>query len=704
MSNQPQPPRATRQPTDKTVHGVVLHDDYAWLRDADWRQAMLDPSRLEPAIREHLEAENAHTDAMMADTQDLQEQLVAEMRGRIAEEDASVPVADGDWVYYVRFRRGGQHPIFCRAPRSADGSAEPGQPLTDEQILLDGDAEAQGRDYFSLGAVDHSPDQQKLAYAVDTNGSETYTIRIRDLASGQDIQPPITGATGGVLWSADSRWLFYITLDDNHRPCKVWRLALGQDQEQAELVYEEPDPGFFIGLEESQSGNFIFINAHDHATSEVWFIPADQPQSRPRVIAERVEGREYDVDDDNGQRFTILTNADGADDFKLMSAPIQAPSYDNWQTLLAHETGRLIIEFIELADHRIRMERADALPRIIVTDKHSGHEHAISFADEAYSLGMSAGYEYRTTTLRFLYSSPRTPDETYDYDLVSGQRRLRKKRQIPSGFDPEQYVVRRLQAPTEDGEQVPITILHHKDTPIDGSAPCLLTGYGAYGISEPALFVSGRLSLVNRGFIHATAHIRGGKERGFRWYQLGKLEHKPNTFADFIRSAEYLIEQHYTAPGRIACHGGSAGGMLIGAVLNKRPELFGAAIADVPFVDVLNTMLDETLPLTPPEWPEWGNPIKNKADFDTIRSYCPYQNVSEQAYPAILAIAGVSDPRVTYWEPAKWVAKLREYKTDNNPLLLKTHMAAGHGGVSGRFAALKEAGLIYAFLLKVLVG
>lgn len=703
-ASRPQPPIAARQPTEKTVHGVTLTDDYAWLRDANWREAMLDPDQLDADIRAYLEAENTYTDAVMADTAGLQKTLVAEMRARMAERDASVPTADGAWVYYVRFREGGQHPIFCRAPRAADGSAEPGEPLADEQILLDGDAEAEGTVYFSLGSVDHSPDHAKLAFSLDERGSEAYTIHVRDIVTGDEIQPPIDNTTGNVLWSADSQTLFYVTLDDNHRPCRVWRLGLGEEPTEAELVYAESDPGFFVGLGETQSARYLLIHAHDHATSEVRFIPADEPTAEPRLVAERLPEREYGVDDDGAEHFVILTNADGAEDFKLMRAPIASPEAAHWQELVPHEPGRLILDHVEFADFRVRMERADALPRIIITDKRRGEDHAIAFPHEAYSLGMSAGYEFNTHSLRFLYSAPHTPDETFDYDMASRERVLRKQRQVPSGFDPSQYTVRRLTAETGDGEHVPITITHHKDTPLDGSAPCLLHGYGAYGISEPAAFSSSRFSLIDRGFVYAIAHIRGGKERGYRWYKEGKLEKKPNTFADYIRVAEHLIETGYTAAGQIAAHGGSAGGMLVGAVVNQRPELFGAAIADVPFVDVLNTMMDDSLPLTPPEWPEWGNPRDDAKAFETIRSYCPYQNVTTQDYPAMLVIAGVSDPRVTYWEPAKWVAKLRTTKTDANTLLLKTHMAAGHGGVSGRFAALEETGLIFAFLLKELKG
>ena len=695
------PPIAERRPTRDQRHGMTLVDDYAWLRDANWREAMHEPSLLGADITAYLDAENAHTDAHMAPLATLRQNLVAELRGRIAERDASVPTPDGDWFYYVRFREAGQHPIFCRAPRSGGDDTPPGEPLPDEQILLDGDTEAEGRSYFSLGTVNHSRDHRLLAFALDERGSEAYTLHVRDIETGEEIQPPITNTTGNLMWSADSATLFFTTLDDNHRPCKVWRLALGDAPDAAELVYSEPDPGFFVSVDTTQSDRFILINAHDHATSETRYIDSASPWEAPRLIAERVEGQECDVEDD-GDDFVLLTNADGAEDFKLVRTPIATPSREHWHTIVEHVPGRLILDHLEFADFRVRMERADALPRVVITDKRSGEDHAIRFDAEAYSLGVAPGYEHATRTLRFIYSAPNTPDETYDYDMASRRRTLRKRRSVPSGFTPEAYVVKRLHATASDGAEVPITLVHHVDTPIDGSAPCLLHGYGAYGISEAAAFASSRFSLIDRGFVHAIAHVRGGKECGYRWYANGKLEHKPNTFSDFIAVAEHLAEAGYTHRGAIVPHGGSAGGMLVGAVLNQRPDLWGAAIADVPFVDVLNTMMDETLPLTPPEWPEWGNPRDDAQAFETIRSYCPYQNVSAQDYPPTLVIAGVSDPRVTYWEPAKWVAKLRAHKTDTNPLLLKTHMAAGHGGLPGRFTALEETALIYAFVLDAL--
>ena len=699
------PPVAQRRPEFHTVHAVELVDDYAWLRDANWREAMHDPEQLAPEIRAYLDAENSYTDTHMAACGELRRELVAEMRARMAERDASVPTPEDDWVYYVRFRESGQHPIFCRAPRAHDGESAPGEPLPEEQILLDGDAEAEGRAYFSLGAVNHSRDHRLLAFALDERGSEAYTLHVRpitaDGAAGEEVQPPIGNTTGNLLWSTDSATLFYTTLDDNHRPCKVWRLALGDHPANAECVYSEDDAGFFVSVATTQSERFILINAHDHATSETRFIDADTPWQAPTLIAAREPGLEYSIEDD-GDDFVLLTNADGAEDFKLVRTPIDTPSREHWSEVVAHEPGRLLLDHVEFARFRVRMERADALPRIVITDKQTGDTHAIAFPEEAYSLGIAPGYEHDTAILRFVYSAPNTPDETYDYDMATRERTLRKRRDVPSGFEPDHYTVRRLFAVAADGASIPVTLTHRADLALDGSAPVLLHGYGAYGISEPAAFSASRFSLIDRGFVHAVAHVRGGQERGYGWYRAGKLEHKPNTFSDFIAVAEHLIDAGYTRAGKLVPHGGSAGGMLVGAVLNQRPDLWGAAIADVPFVDVLNTMMDDSLPLTPPEWPEWGNPRDDAGAFATIHGYCPYQNVSAQAYPATLVIAGVSDPRVTYWEPAKWVAKLRATKTDHNPLLLKTHMAAGHGGLPGRFTALEETALIFAFVLNAL--
>ncbi len=695
--DRPQPPRAEERPVDSTLHGVTRSDPYHWLKDARWQEVMRDPSLLDAGIRAYLEAENVYTATMMAAEDALKKALFEEMKGRIKQDDATAPKPDGRFAYYRRYVAGGEYPLFCR--RAGDGA---GADADDdgEELLFDGNAAGEGQAFFKVAACSHSPDHKMIATAIDTKGSEYHEIRVKDLTADSWLPETIERAQGGVVWAADGRQLFYTVLDDNHRPCKVYRHRLGDDPGDDALVYEEKDPGFFLGLDETESRRFIVIGAHDHATSEVYLIPSDAPETPPRLVAARQAGVEYSVTD-WGDRLLILTNADGAVDFKVAEAPIAAPGRDNWKDWLEHQAGRYLVDLLLFRDHLVRLEKVEALPRIVVRRLSDGAEHAIAFDEEAYDLNLDPGFEFETTTLRFAYSSMTTPQRLFAYDLESRERRLLKEQTIPSGHDPADYVTRRLQAEAPDGARIPVSILHHKTTAIDGGAPLLLYGYGSYGLSMPASFSGNRLSLVDRGFVYAIAHIRGGADRGYGWYLDGKMEKKENTFADFITAAEALIEAGYGSAGRIAGHGGSAGGMLMGVVANWRPDLFKAILAEVPFVDVLNTMCDATLPLTPPEWPEWGNPIEDRAAYDRIAGYSPYDQVTAKAYPAILATAGLTDPRVTYWEPAKWVARLRALKTDDNLLLLKTNMTAGHAGSAGRFDKLEEVALVYAFALKV---
>ncbi len=684
------PPRAERRPFSATRHGITRIDDYAWLKAENWQQAMRDPAVLPEAIRRHLEAENAYTAAVMAPTQALQDRLFAEMKGRIKEDDSTVPMPDGPWSYFRRYVEGGQHPLICRLPRQGG----------DEQVLLDGNRMAEGHAYFRFGGVFHSPCHRFVGHAVDTNGSEYFSIRIRDLATGEDLPDLIPDANGDAVWSACSKYIFYVKLDDNHRPLRVYRHDLGRPSSEDVLIYEEADKGFFVGVSITQDDRYILIESGDQETSEIRFIPADAPSAEPRLIAPRIPRQEYHVDHHEGQ-FVILNNMGDAEDFQICVAPVATPGREFWQVIEPHRPGRLILSIAVFRHHLARLERENGLPRIVIRRLADGEEHAIAFMEEAYSLSMQAGYEFDTTTLRFTYSSMTTPDQTFDYDMESRERVLRKVREIPSGHDPAAYVTRRVFAPAPDGETVPVSLLMRKTTPIDGSAPLLLYGYGSYGIAIPASFSSNVLSLVDRGFIYAIAHIRGGKDKGYRWYRDGKREKKVNTFTDFIAAGEFLAASGFTARGQIVAQGGSAGGMLMGAVANMAPDLFRGIIAEVPFVDVLNTMLDDTLPLTPPEWPEWGNPIASRADYETIAAYSPYDNIKPQAYPHILALAGLTDPRVTYWEPAKWVAKLRDNNTGDSLILLKTMMEAGHAGASGRFDRLKEVALIQAFALMI---
>ena len=687
----PKPPRAEKRPRVESWHGHEKRDDYHWLKADNWQEVMHDPAVLPPEIRAFLEGENAYHEAVMADTKALQEQLFAEMKGRIKEDDSSVPAPDGAYDYYSSYVTGGQHPRYCRKPRGKDGP---------EQLLLDGNELAKGREYFRFGGIDLSPDQNLIAWSFDGNGSEFYELHVRDAATGAGHKDILENTAGEATWVSDGRGFFYTLQDENHRPLKTFRHVLGTEQSADTLVYEEKDTGKFTGVGKTNSEKWITISIHDHDTSEIWLIDAEKPDAPPRLVAPRVEGIEYDVEH-RADQFIIKTNEGGAEDYKLVTAPVADPAKENWKDLIPHRPGVFIVSYIVLKDWLIRMERENALPRIVVRNMETGEEHAIAFDEEAYSLGFGEMREFDTDTLRFTYSSPTTPAQVYDYDMKTRSRVLRKTQAVPSGHDPSQYVTRRLMAPAHDGETIPVTLLYRKDAKLDGSEPVWLYGYGSYGISIPAGFNTNILSLVNRGFIYATAHIRGGQEKGRRWYKNGKMEKKQNTFRDFISCGQFLIDKGYTRKGNIVAQGGSAGGMLMGAVTNMAPDLFRGVVAEVPFVDVLTTMLDDTLPLTPPEWPEWGNPIESKQAYENIMAYSPYDRVEAKAYPNILAVGGLTDPRVTYWEPAKWVAKLRDMKTDENLLLFKTNMGAGHGGASGRFDRLKEVAFVYAFGLKV---
>ncbi len=509
--------------------------------------------------------------------------------------------------------------------------------------------------------------------------------------------------TGGAVWTADGSAFYYVKLDADHRPSRVYLHKLGTPVSDDRLIYEETDPGFFVGVGELQAGVFAAIGVSASETTENYLIDLSDLSAKPRLIAPRQTGERYHVEHHPSlggvDTLVILTNADGAEDFKIMTAPLAAPGRESWRELVAHRPGTLVLDVGVLSDWLVRFERHEGLPRIIVRRLKDGDEHTIAFAEEAYALGMDTGLEFVTDNLRFVYASMTTPSETWDYDMAKRTRELRKRQEIPSGHDPERFVTRRVFAPAKDGESVPVSLLHRRDIDTK-TAPCLLYGYGAYGYAMPASFNSNRLSLVERGFVVAIAHIRGGTDKGWRWYREGKLAHKQNTFTDFIAAGEHLLRAGFAAPGRIVAQGGSAGGLLMGAIANLRPDLFAAVVAEVPFVDALNTMLDDTLPLTPPEWPEWGNPITDPEAFRRIRAYSPYDNVQAQNYPAMLVLAGLSDPRVTYWEPAKWVARLRAIKTDKKPLVLKTNMDAGHGGAAGRFDRLDEVALVYAFALK----
>ena len=682
------PPVAPRRPYSFTTHGITIVDDYAWLKDENWQEVLRDPSILNADIRKYLEAENAYTESWLGHTADLQKRLVKEMRGRIKEDDSSVPSPDGPYAYMRKFRDGGQHELFGRTPR--DGG--------EANIVLDGDELAAHHDYFKFGGSRHSPDHKLQAWSADTKGSEYFSIRVRDWATKTDFDDLVEETEGSVVWNVDSSAFFYVKLDDNHRPLQVWRHRLGTQQSDDLLVYEEKDPGWFTNIHESSTGRYCVIAGGDHETSEQRLVDLSDPKAEPRLVAARQEGVQYSVNDRGDQLF-ILTNVDKAIDFKIMTAPLNAPERANWRDLIPYREGIYVLDVELFAGHMVRLERANALPAIVIRDLATDEEHAIAFDEAAYSLDTHGTYEFETTNLRFSYSSMTTPNEVYDYDMTKRTRILRKRQEIPSGHNPADYVTTRIMATSHDGAEVPVSILHRRDLKRDGNAPLLLYGYGSYGMAMPAAFSANRLSLVDRGFVYAIAHIRGGTDKGWGWYLDGKRAKKTNTFDDFAASARALIAEKYTSAKRIVGHGGSAGGMLMGAVANRAGELFTGIIAEVPFVDVLNTMLDLSLPLTPPEWPEWGNPTESATDFKTILAYSPYDNVTAKDYPAILAMGGLTDPRVTYWEPAKWTARLRATMTGGGPVLLRTNMGAGHGGASGRFNRLDEVAIAYAFAL-----
>lgn len=682
------PPAAEQRASRRIFHGRVLDDPYAWLAADNWQEVLRDPAALPVDIESLLKAENAYCEAVLAPLADLRADLLTELRARIKEDDSEPPWPDGAFAYFERFREGGEHPLYCRSKR--EGGAE--------EILLDGDALAANKTFFDIGETRHAPDHLQLAWSADAKGSELYFIKTRSLSEGRDRADVVANTDGSLVWSADSRSFYYVRVDENHRSSQVFRHDVGADPARDERIVEERDPAWFVALRRSRCGRFAIVSIHGHDASECHLVDLRDKTAGARLVSPREPRLRYDVEP-HGRRLYIRTNAAGAEDFAIVEAPLEAPARANWREVVPHVRGRLIVVGTVYSGHLVWVERENGLPRLLVRDLETGEQHAIAFDEEAYALRLETGLEFETATLRFIYSSMTTPEETYDYDMRKRTRLLRKRQEIPSGHDPKAYVTRRLFAKASDGEDVPVSILHRADLELSRGAPLLLYGYGAYGHPLSASFDPHALSLVDRGFVYALAHVRGGTDKGWRWYEDGKLEKKPNSFADFITVARHLIATGYGKEGAIVAQGASAGGMLMGAVANMAPDLFGGLIAGVPFVDVLNTMLRADLPLTPPEWLEWGNPIEDGNAFERLASYSPYDNVKAQAYPAVLALGGLTDPRVTYWEPLKWVARLRATMTGGGPVLLKTNMEAGHAGASGRFERLEEVALEYAFAL-----
>lgn len=672
------PPIAKTVAHETEIHGRRRSDPYAWLRDKD-----------NPEVIAYLEAENAFTEAMMAPTSVLQATLYKEMVGRVQETDLSVPVQIDDFFYYSRTEEGRQYPIYCRKAGSLEA---------DEEVLLDLNAEAEGFPYFSLGVFEVSPDHKLLAFATDATGAEEFTLCFKDLASGRLLDDRIEGVAYSVEWANDSRTIFYATEDHAKRPFKVFRHELGKSDDDA-LVFHEPDELFWIDLGKTKDRAFLLLNIGSLETGEVRVLPADLGESDFRLVLPRKAGVKYELEHRDGL-FYILTN-ENAPNYRLMTAPATSPEEASWQSLIEHDPGIMLIGLDMFAHYLAVYIRRGGLRSIRILDFETGQDHDIDFPEPVFAVYGGNNPMYRNRTLRFTYTSLTTPNSVFDYDMAGRERQLLKRQPVLGGFDPADYESERLFVTAEDGAKIPISLVYRKGLDCDGGNPCLLYGYGAYGASTDPSFSGHRLSLLDRGMIYAIAHVRGGEEMGRQWYDQGKFLAKKTTFADFIAAGSALIEQGYTSSERLAVMGGSAGGLLVGAVVNMAPDLMKAAVAKVPFVDVINTMLDDNLPLTVLEYEEWGNP-NDPAYFEYILSYSPYDNVEAKAYPAMLVTAGLNDPRVHYWEPAKWTARLRATKTDDNLLLLKTNMGAGHGGASGRYDALKELAFDYAFILDTL--
>lgn len=673
------PPLAPRRPHSITQHGRTRVDDYFWLRE-----------RENPEVIHYLQAENAYAQAVMAHTRDLQERLFQEMRGRLPEADSTVPEQRGPYLYYTRLEPGRQYALHCRRHAHFDAP---------EEILLDVNALAEGRDYCKLGAYEISPDHRWLAFSVDYEGNEIFILRIKDLTTGALAPEAIFNTYYSVEWANDSRTLFYNTLDHAHRPYRVYRHTLGSDPAADVLVHHETDESFFAWVRKSRSRAFLFLHLHNNHTSEWRYLSADQPNGEFVTLRPRQPHVEYSVAH-HSDRFLILIN-DHAPNFKLMEAPLAAPDPAHWRERIPPRADVLLEGLDAFQDHLVIYERAGGLKRIRLSEVDGDRARYVDFPEPVYTFTPEANPEFETHVLRFTYSSLVTPDSVIDYDMRAGTWTVRKQLAIPSGYDPTQYVVQREMAPTRDGQCVPISLVYRRDLSRDERHPLLLLGYGAYGATYEPGFDSRRLSLIDRGLIVAIAHVRGGSEMGRAWYEQGKLRHKQNTFDDFIACAEHLIAQGYTAADRLAALGTSAGGLLMGAVVTQRPDLFGCVVARVPFVDVINTLNDADIPLTVIEWDEWGNP-QDPEQFDYLLAYSPYDNLQARAYPHLLVTAGLNDPRVQYWEPAKFVARLRALHTGDQRLLLKTNLDAGHAGASGRYDTLRETAFEYAFILDTL--
>jgi oligopeptidase B len=670
------PPTAKKLPRDVSAHGITRVDDYYWLRERD-----------DPDVIAHLEAENAHTEAAMAHASELRARLYDELVGRIKETDVSAPVSFGEYYYYVRTEEGRQYSIHCRRRRTLDA---------EEEVILDENELAEGHDYLSVGVFRISPDHKLLAYSVDTQGSESFTLYVKDLETGQLVEKGIPNTYYGVQWCNDSRTILYNTLDASMRPHRLYRHRLGAPTQSAQLVYQENDDAFFLDLSRTKSRRFLLMRLGSNTTTEVHYLEADDPESELRLIHPREHQMEYYVTH-NDDWFYILTN-DGARNFKVAKTPLSTPGKKHWKDLIPARKKVKVDDIEAFANHLIVYERANGLKKIRVLDLKTRGSHYVEMPEPVYSFWPDENPEYETNLLRFVYTSMVTPRTVIDYDMETRERVVKKRYEVLGGYDPDNYRTERVFAVTRDGAKVPISLVYRKGVKRDGTNPTFVYGYGAYGSSVEPYFLSTRLSLLDRGFVCAIAHVRGGGEMGRQWYEEGKLLKKTNTFADMIACVEHLVRKKYTSKGNVAIYGGSAGGLLVGAVTNERPDLLRCAVASVPFVDVLTTMMDRAIPLTVIEFEEWGNPAK-KEFYEYLMSYSPYDNIERKNYPNLLVTGGLNDPRVQYWEPVKWVAKLREFKTDTNTLLLRMKMGEGHSGASGRYDHLRDIAFEYAFIL-----
>jgi len=683
-STRPTPPVAEQRAHSFTTHGITIEDPYAWIKDPGY------PEVTDPDVLAYLAAENAYFESVMAPHRPLVDRLYEEMKGRIKEDDSSVPQKDGDWLYWTAFETGGQYRKWWRRPVAA------GTDTSKDELILDEPVLAEGKEYFRLGAFSISNDGRLLAYAIDDNGSERFEIRVKDLTTGAHLPDVIPGMLSEIVWTADDKGFLYGLANDQWRTDNARLHWLGTPIADDIELFKEADEGFRVGVSETSDRQWIVLSSGDHVTSEIYLIPATDPLATPLLVSARQVGREYDVDM-HGDTLFIHTN-DTDPNFRLCTAHISAPG--EWAEKIAPSRHFYMTGIDCFRDFFIVDGREDGLDQIeIHRYDDSIAPQRIRFPEASYDAGLGNNPEYAMDVLRVGYESMVTPGTEYDYDVATGELTTLKVQEIPSGYQAAKYRTERLKIVARDGTEVPVSIVYPADFPKDGSRPLFLYAYGAYGYAIPPGFSTGRLSLLDRGFAYAIAHIRGGDDLGQQWYLDGKLEKRANTFNDFVDVAKGLVADGWTSAGKIAIAGRSAGGELMGAVVNSDPELWGAVIADVPFVDVLNTMLDADLPLTPGEWPEWGNPIEDKAAFELIRGYSPYDQVKAQAYPPMFISGGLNDPRVTYWEPAKWAAKLRSVKTDDNVLLLKTNMGAGHGGKSGRFESLREGAEEHAFVL-----